>query len=87
MGSWEFRRNKMQLIYNKIFLKHKTENHPECPERLAYFDKNIKEVKLENGEKYLNLIYDKSHIDSIKNASKSEKSVNNPQSDRLSDNY
>ncbi len=62
----------MELIYNKIFLKHKTESHPECPERLQYFDKNIKEVKLENGEKYLDLIYDKAYIDSIKNASKNE---------------
>ena len=62
----------MELIYNKIFLKHKTENHPECPERLAYFDKNIKEVKLENGEKYLDLIYDKRYIELIKNASKNE---------------
>ncbi len=65
----------MKLIYNKIFLKHKTENHPECPERLAYFDKNIKEVKLENGEKYLDLIYDKKHIESIKNASKNESNL------------
>ena len=62
----------MQLIYNKIFLKHKTNNHPECPERLNYFSKNIKETKLENGEKYLNLIYDKKYIESIKNSSKNE---------------
>ena len=60
----------MELIYNKIFPKHKAENHPECPERLAYFDKNLKEVKLENGEKYLDLIYDKGYIKLIKNASK-----------------
>jgi len=62
----------MQLIYNKIFLKHNTNNHPECPERLSYFDKNIKETKLENGEKYLNLIYNKDYTQSIKNASKNE---------------
>ena len=62
----------MQLIYNKIFLKHKTLSHPECPERLGYFDKNIKETKLENGEKYLNLIYNKNYIKSIKKASKNE---------------
>lgn len=60
----------MQLIYNKIFLKHKTSSHPECPERLQYFDNNIKEVKLENGEKYLDLIYDKKYIEFIKNTSK-----------------
>jgi len=46
----------MNFIYNKIFLKHKTSNHPECPARLSYFDKNTGETKLENGEKYLNLI-------------------------------
>lgn len=62
----------MELIYNKIFLKHKTENHPECPERLNYFDKNIKETKVENGEKYLSLIYNKNYIDLIKEASKKE---------------
>ncbi|MDP3766132.1 MAG: histone deacetylase family protein, partial [Nanoarchaeota archaeon] len=65
----------MKLIYNKIFLKHKAINHPECPERLSYFDKNIKETKLENGEKYLNLIYDKDYIKSIKNASEKELSL------------
>lgn len=65
----------MQLIYNKIFLKHKTINHPECPERLAYFDKNIKETQLENREKYLNLIYDKDYIETIKNASKNESNL------------
>ncbi len=62
----------MNLIYNKIFLKHKTENHPECPERLQYFDKNIKETKIENGEKYLSLIYGKNYINSIKKASENE---------------
>ena len=65
----------MELIYNRIFLKHKTSKHPECPERLAYFDKNIKEVKLENEEKYLDLIYDKSYIELIKNASKNESNL------------
>ncbi len=65
----------MNLIYNKIFLKHKTISHPECPERLSYFDKNIKETKLENGEKYLSLIYDKDYIKSIKNASEKEISL------------
>ena len=62
----------MQLIYNKVFLKHKKSMHPECPERLAYFDKNIKETKLENGEKYLNLVYDKNYIELIKKSSEKE---------------
>lgn len=65
----------MQLIYNRIFLKHKTINHPECPKRLAYFDKNIKETKLENGEKYLDLIYDKNYTESIKKASENEANI------------
>ena len=65
----------MQLIYNKIFLKHKTSNHSECPERLAYFDKNLKETKLKNGEKYLNLVYGKDYIQSIKNDSKNEANI------------
>jgi acetoin utilization deacetylase AcuC-like enzyme len=65
----------MKLIYNKIFLKHTAVNHPECPERLRYFDKNIEESKIKNNEKYLNLIYNKSYIESIKNASKYGKNL------------
>lgn len=63
----------MNLIYNKIFLKHKTESHPECPERLAYFDKQTKQTKIENGKKYLSLIYDKSYIHTIQEASRNER--------------
>jgi acetoin utilization deacetylase AcuC-like enzyme len=74
----------MQLIYNKIFLKHKTSNHPECPERLAYFDKVIKETNLENGEKYLDLVYDKKYVDSIKNASANGKNLD---SDTYTNNF
>jgi|TARA_B100001964_G_C14252656_1_gene610697 acetoin utilization deacetylase AcuC-like enzyme len=62
----------MNFIYNKIFLKHKTSNHPECPARLSYFDKNTGETKLENGEKYLNLIYNKDYIGLIKKSSEKE---------------
>lgn len=62
----------MKFIYNKIFLKHKTNLHPECPERLNYFDKNLKETILKDGEKYLSLIYDKNYIELIKNSSKNE---------------
>lgn len=65
----------MEFIYNKIFLKHKTENHPECPQRLEYFDKALSETRLEDGEKYLDLIYDKSYMGSIKNASKKETNI------------
>jgi len=62
----------MQLIYNKIFLKHKKSKHPECPERLSYFDKHVKEAKLDNGEKYLNLLYNKDYIELIKDSSEKE---------------
>ena len=62
----------MQLIYNKIFLKHKKSKHPECPERLVYFDKHLKETKLENGEKYLDLVYNKNYIKLIKKYSEKE---------------
>jgi len=62
----------MNLIYNKIFLKHKKSKHPECPERLSYFDKHLKESELEKGEKYLDLVYDKEYTNLIKNFSKIE---------------
>ncbi len=65
----------MQLIYNKIFLKHKTEMHPECPDRLFYFDKNFKENKIESGEKFLDLVYDGGYIESVKKASKNEENL------------
>ena len=61
----------MQLIYNKLFLEHKTESHPERPERLLAFD-NLDESTIENGEKYLKLIYDDKYIEKIKNASAKE---------------
>jgi len=62
----------MNFIYNKIFLKHKKNKHPECPERLSYFDKHLKETELEKGEKYLDLVYDKNYISLIKKSSEKE---------------
>ncbi len=62
---------KMNLIYNKIFLEHKTISHPECPERLLAFG-DLPQSEIENGEKYLKLIYDENYIEKIKNASKQE---------------
>lgn len=61
----------MQLIYNKIFLEHKTSNHPESPQRLLAFG-NIEESEIENGEKYLKLVYNDDYLEKIKNASKQE---------------
>lgn len=61
----------MRFIYNKIFLEHKSNDHPESPERLLAFD-NLEESEIENGEKYLNLIYDNDYIELIKKASEKE---------------
>ena len=58
----------MQLIYNKIFLEHKTESHPESPQRLLAFV-DLEEAEIENGERHLNLIYNSDYIESIKKAS------------------
>ena len=76
----------MQLIYNKIFLEHKADGHPERPERLLAFGdleqseiltkvRNLRsQVRggIENGEKYLKLVYGDKYIDLIKNASEKE---------------
>lgn len=64
----------MNLIYNKIFLQHDTGDHPESSRRFDYL-KNLKETKVENGEKYLDLIYSKKYIESIKEASKQSMSL------------
>lgn len=61
----------MKLIYNRIFLEHKAKNHPERPERLLAFG-NVEEGEIENGEKYLKLIYNNDYIKKIKNASEKE---------------
>lgn len=61
----------MKLIYNKIFLEHKTNGHPESPERLLAFS-DLEQSEIENGEKYLKLIYNDGYIDLIKNASAKE---------------
>ncbi len=59
----------MDMHYNKIFLEHDTGEHPESARRFDYL-KNLKETKIENGEKYLGLIYSKEYIELIKKASK-----------------
>src|SRR3990167_3905652 len=61
----------MKLIYNKIFLEHKADGHPERPERLLSFG-DLEESEIENGEKYLKLVYDDGYIKKIKNASRKE---------------
>ncbi len=61
----------MNLIYNKIFLEHKADGHPERPERLLAFG-GLEQSEIENGEKYLKLVYDEKYIEKIKSASKKE---------------
>ncbi len=59
----------MEFIYNKIFLKHFSKyGHPERPERLISMG-NLVETKIENGEKYLSLVYDEGYIQKIREAS------------------
>jgi len=58
----------MNLIYNKVFLEHDTGSHPECDERLKFLD--LDETKVENGEKYLSLVYSNDYIDTINKSSK-----------------
>lgn len=55
----------MDIIFNKIFLEHDTGMHPENRKRLEKLDK-IKEMKIENGEKYLELFHKKAYIKKIK---------------------
>ncbi|MDP3765462.1 MAG: histone deacetylase [Nanoarchaeota archaeon] len=61
----------MQLIYNKIFLEHKANGHPERPERLLAFG-DLGQSEIENGEKYLKLVYDDDYIEKIKKTSEQE---------------
>jgi len=55
----------MDLIYNSIFLEHDTGMHPENKKRLLSLD-GLVETKIENGEKYLNLIHEQAYIDKVK---------------------
>ena len=60
----------MKLIYNKIFLQHDID-HPENKNRLYYF-KNLIDTKIENGERYLELVHSPSYINFVKEACKRE---------------
>src|SRR3989338_3338584 len=64
-------KTKMNLIYNKIFLEHKADGHPERPERLLAFG-DLGQSEIRNGEKYLKLVYDEEYIEKIKFSSKKE---------------
>jgi acetoin utilization deacetylase AcuC-like enzyme len=58
----------MRILYNSIFLQHDTGTHPEGKQRLLAFE-DLKECKIESGEKYLGLFHTKEHIQRVKDAS------------------
>ena len=64
----------MEIIYNKVFLKHKTNYHPENPDRLIYF-KELENTLLDNGEEFLTLAHSKEHIANVKKASEKGMSI------------
>lgn len=58
----------MEIIYNKIFLRHKAPFHPENPERLSLF-RELKDSPIESGEKFLHLAHTKEYIGLVKKSS------------------
>ncbi|PIP23328.1 MAG: acetylpolyamine amidohydrolase [Candidatus Nealsonbacteria bacterium CG_4_10_14_0_2_um_filter_38_17] len=62
----------MKIIYNKIFLEHDTESHPENRKRLEAF-KNLRQTKVESAEKYLKLVHKKEYIEKVKKMSGKER--------------
>ena len=54
----------MKLIYNPIFLEHDTGMHPENKKRLSSLGE-LPVTKLENGEKYLELVHTPEYIKKI----------------------
>lgn len=63
----------MNLIYNKIFLKHETNNHLENKKRLEVFG-DLPETEIKNGEQYLKLVHSEKYIEYIKELSQKEES-------------
>jgi len=58
----------MKLIYNPIFLEHDTGMHPENKKRLSSLGE-LPVTKIENGEKYLELVHTPEYIKKIKDMS------------------
>lgn len=58
----------MKLIYNPIFLEHDTGMHPENKKRLSSLGE-LPTTKIENGEKYLELVHTPEYIKKIKDLS------------------
>lgn len=61
----------MEIIYNKIFLQHNNPMHPENANRLKYFA-NLKDLEIESGEQFLQLVHSKEYIERVKSASAKE---------------
>ncbi len=59
----------MKLLYNKIFLEHDTGMHPENKKRLESLG-SIEETKIEDGERYLELVHTKEYIKHVKETCK-----------------
>lgn len=67
----------MEVIYNRIFLEHKTENLPENAERLISLG-DLKEQKIESGEQYLSLVHELHYIRYIREISAAPTEVFDP---------
>lgn len=59
---------KMELIYNRVFLQHETGMHPESRKRLEIFD-YLPDTPLLDGEPFLELIHSPHYIQKVKIAS------------------
>ncbi len=57
----------MELIFNKVFLKHDTGMHPENIKRLEVFA-DVPETKIVDGSPYLHLIHHPDYIKQVENA-------------------
>ena len=62
-------RQRMELIYNRVFLEHDTGMHPESKKRLQIFH-DIPDTELIDGLPFIELIHSKSYIEKVKNACK-----------------
>ncbi len=57
----------MDIIFNKIFLQHDTGMHPENKKRFESIP-GLKDTKVENGERYLELFHTREYIEEIRKA-------------------
>ncbi len=60
---------RMELIYNRIFLEHDTGMHPESKKRLLIFD-DVPDTEIIDGLPFIELIHSQSYIEQVKNTCK-----------------